>query len=316
MQYQKKTGRFPSTEAGKIISYYVYLPETENRRGILQIAHGMAEYLERYEPFIEFLLEHGFIVCGEDHIAHGNSVSSPEELGHIPGKEGWRKMVKDMHTLTRRMQQLHPGLPYFVLGHSMGSFLLRAYLIQYGEETSGAIIMGTGNNPAAVCNAGIGLCSLIGAVKGSDYRSPFISKMMFGSYLKRIPEPASSNDWLSVNPENVKKYDADPLCGFPFSVSGNANVMRLLKFVCAASWPTQVPKKLPILVTSGEEDPVGHYGKDPAKVALLLEKAGCEDVTLKLYRGDRHEILNENDRETVYADILAWLEDKLPKEEA
>ncbi|MBQ7063347.1 MAG: alpha/beta hydrolase [Firmicutes bacterium] len=309
MNFLKKTDSFESTILGKQITYYIYLPlESIEYKGVLQIAHGMAEHLERYEPFIEYLTAHGYIVCGNDHLAHGRSVGSKDELGHIPGKEGWMALVQDLHQLYAIMHEQYPNLPYFLMGHSMGSFLARSYVTRYGKDLAGAIIMGTGLMDNATCTAGLGVMKTISLFKGKEYHSPMVQKLMFGSYLNRIQNPSSTNDWLSTVPGEVQKYDADEYCGFSFSLSGYANVVRLIQSVCAPEAIKGVPADLPVLVTSGEEDPVGHYGDDPRKLAEKLQQAGVKDVELLMYAGDRHEILNESNRQKVFEDILAWLD--------
>ena len=308
VEYQKKVGRFPSQRSGQIVTYYVYMPAVDRPEGILQIAHGMCEYLERYEPFIEYLVGQGWIVCGNDHLGHGRTAASEEELGYMGGSDGWRCMVKDMHTLTRRMQQLHPGLPYFLLAHSMGSFLGRAYLAQYGKELTGAIIMGTSSGVGILPScAALGLIRVLSLIRGDRYRSAALQKMVFGSYNQKITDPATDSDWISTDPEVVRKYTEDPLCSFSFTLSGFRNLLHVLGYVSSSGWAAQVPKDLPVLLISGSEDPVGSYGKGPQIVARRLQKAGVREVTLQLYPDMRHEPLNETGRETVYKDLLDWL---------
>ena len=229
MEYQKKTGRFPSSAANEIVTYYVYVPAVEKPAGILQIAHGMCEYVERYEPFIEFMLEKGWIVCGNDHLGHGRTALEEKNYGYMGGADGWKHMVVDMHTLTRRMQQLHPGMPYFLLAHSMGSFLGRAYLARYGKELTGAIIMGTSSGVGWLpATAALGLIRVMSLIKGDRYRSSAVQKMVFGSYNKRLVDPATDSDWISSYPETVKKYVADPMSTFTFTLSGFRNLLQVL----------------------------------------------------------------------------------------
>ncbi len=314
VEYQKKIGRFPSRSSGQIVTYYIYMPAVDRPQGILQIAHGMCEYLERYEPFIEFMVEQGWIVCGNDHLGHGRTAADESGYGYMGGKDGWRNMVKDMHTLTRRMQQLHAGLPIFLLAHSMGSFLGRAYLTQYGQEIAGAIIMGTSSGVGMIPTAAaLLLIRLLMVVKGERYRSPGLQKLVFGSYNRRITDPATDSDWISSDPKTVQAYTADPMCQFTFTLSGFRNLLHVLQFVSMPSWAYQVPKDLPIYLVSGQEDPVGSYGKGPRKVAKRLQNAGVKDLTLTLYPDYRHEPLNERDREKVYQDLLTWLQEHLPE---
>ena len=296
---------FESKHENKKIAYSVFEPDDGAARAILQISHGMCEYIGRYEHFAEFLTAHGFIVCGNDHLGHGRSAENDDMLGVMP-RNGGEILPEDVHELTLIMKQKHPDLPYFLLGHSMGSFVARIYLTKYGTELDGAIIMGTGG-PESPAAAGKLFAKLVGAFKGSAYRSKLIDKVAFGSYNSRFGKDCSPKAWLTRDDDIVARYCADKFCTYLFTVDAFYSLFDMLGSVSRKDWASKLPKNLPILVTSGEQDPVGNYGKGVRTVFERIKAAGVVDVTLKMYPDDRHEILNELDRDNVYADILNWL---------
>lgn len=281
-----------------------WVPDGEVK-GILQICHGMAEYIERYHEFAEFLSEHGFYVAGNDHLGHGKSVSNSEKLGYFHEKEGNAYVIADIQQLRMRVEKKYPGVPYFMLGHSMGSFLLRQYLGLYSGGLSGAIVMGTGEQPGTALSAGKKICKMIAFFKGWDYRSKFVDNLAVGGYKKKV-----GDGWLSKNPDNVKKYNADPLCGFMFTVNAYYHMFSGMQKMNEHEKAEKASKKLPIFFVSGKEDPVGNYGKGVENVYKKYKNCGYQDVTMKLYDEDRHEILNELDKEAVFCDVLSWLENK------
>lgn len=306
MKAVKKEFTFRSVSDLADIHAASYVPEnTDSVKAVIQIAHGMAEHLERYEPFADVLCENGFAVYINDHLGHGQSVSSKDELGYFGEKNGWVNFIEDCHQLTEIAKKDFPGKPYIFFGHSMGSFISRSFSARYSDELSGAVFCGTsGPNPAA--GAGIAVASLIGKVRGSHYRSKFIDSLAFGSYNKRF-EGRTAFDWLSRDNEQVDKYIADDLCGFLFTAYGYRDMFSLLKSVSDKQWFENYPKQLPVLIISGEQDPVGEYGKGVQKVYDGLKAAGKNNVTMHLYENGRHEILNEKECfNKVCQDIISW----------
>lgn len=272
---------------------------------VFQILHGMAEHSARYEAFAAYLCGQGFAVFANDHIGHGRSVADDGELGYFGEEDGWKAFAQDAKALTDLARTAYPGLPVIVFGHSMGSFAARYYTELYGSELDGAVFCGTsGENPAAAM--AVSLANFVTRRRGSHYRSEFINRLAFGSYNKKCGKPRTAFDWLTREQGIVDRYINDPRCGFLFTAAGYRDLFSLLKHVSAPQWYQKVPYPLPILLTSGEMDPVGDYGKGVRQVCRDLKKTGHGDVTLKLYPEDRHEILNEIDREAVYADIAAW----------
>ena len=282
-----------------------YIPDGEIK-GILQIAHGMVEFIDRYEPFAQFLCSRGFLVTGNDHIGHGGSVNSEDDWGYF-GEDGNRHVLEDMHLLTELTKEAYPDLPYFLLGHSMGSFYARQYLGEYGDELKGAIIMGTGFEPLIKIKGGMAVCKVIALFKGWRYRSTFVNDMAFGSYNKKFEPNRTRADWLTKDEKIVDWYVNEPRCSFLFTLNGYYNMFSGIARLHDRKLLDRVPKDLPVFFVSGEDDPVGTFGKEVIHSAESLKDAGVKDVRLKLYPNDRHEILNETDKETVYEDLYEWL---------
>lgn len=276
-------------------------------RAVFQITHGMAEHTERYLDFARFMAEHGFAVYMQDHLGHGKSMRNADEAGFFGEKNGDITLVEDTKLLTDLAKEQNPGKKLILFGHSMGSFIARSYLAKYGSLVDAAIICGTsGANPGA----GIGRqVAVITAKKnGSHFRSEFINSLAFSSYNKRIKNARTPFDWLTRDEAVVDKYIDDPLCGFLFTAAGYRDLFSLLKGISARSWYANVPYPLPIFLIAGEEDPVGSYGKGVKEVARLLKDTAHTAVSIKLYPGCRHELLNELSKDEVYSDILDFSE--------
>ena len=262
----------------------------------------MVEHSRRYDDFMKILCDAGYVCYIHDNLGHGNSVQSDDDLGYFGGKEGYKYLIEDSRKVTELACGDYPDLPIVLFGHSMGSFIVRMYTAKYGNELSGAIYCGTGGSNPAV-GAGIALTKLIFALKGGYYRSNFITNLAFGSYNKRI-ENATPISWQSRNIEEMNKFIDDDKCGFTFTTSGYLGLLIMNKLINIKSWYESVPKNLPILLMAGEQDPVGAYGKGVIEVYDKLKASNHSDVTLNLYPDDRHEILNELDRDKVIADTL------------
>lgn len=299
---------FPSADRETEIHSVRWIPDGEIH-AILQIAHGMVEHIERYAPFAEYLTEQGILVTGNDHLGHGRSIADADRLAHFP-KGGNSILLRDMHTLRINTEQKYPGIPYFMMGHSMGSFLVRQYICMRGEGLSGAVIMGTGDQPKAMLGTAYRLAAAKARVQGPMHHSKMITKMAFGSYLKRIKDADSPQAWLSVNEANVEAYDQDPLCGMLFTNQAFAEMFYSMLYLKERKYLERIPQTLPILLVAGEEDPVGDYGKAVRKVEQEYRDLELTDVTCILYEGRRHEILNETQPEVVYEDILGWIEER------
>ncbi|NLP48031.1 MAG: alpha/beta hydrolase [Clostridiales bacterium] len=283
--------------------------DKEKVKGVLQIAHGMAEHGERYEGFAHYMADKGYAVFANDHIGHGKSMNDFEERGFFGLRDGWLGFVNDAKALTDLAREKYPDIPVILFGHSMGSFIARGYCEKFGEQLDGAIFCGTsGKNPLA--GIAVQMASFIATVKGHMYRSKFINKAAFGAFNKRIENPKTDFDWLSRDEEEVDKYMNDKFCGFLFTAVGYRDMSTILQKVSGKSWYQNLPPDLPMLLVSGQMDPVGDYGKGVQQVFRDLRKSGHKNVLIKLYKDDRHEILNELDKEDVYKDLEQWC-DKL-----
>lgn len=279
-------------------------------KAVLQVCHGMVEYIERYEAFASYLTDRGFVVVGHDHLGHGKSVADEEDYGYFPKESGNEYVVGDIHTLRRKTEKKYPGIPYFMLGHSMGSFLLRQYLLSYAEGLSGAVIMGTGYQPLPILMLGRGVCKCIAGIRGWRYRSKFVNSMAFGGYNKKFHPARTEMDWLTKDEKMVDAYLKNPRCTFIFTVSAYYQMFGGMKQLQKKGAIEKIPKDLPIFFVAGKEDPVGNFGDGVEKVFQKYKDCGCKDVQIKLYENDRHEILNETDRETVYTDLYSWMESR------
>lgn len=307
---KKEYFTFLSSDKKTKIHGVTWTPESGEYTAVLQICHGMTEYVERYQEFAAYMTEHGYLVVGHDHLGHGDSVRSREDWGYIADERGEQYMIADIHKVRKITQKENPGLPYFILGHSMGSYLLRKYITRYGGGLSGAIIVGTGSVPDVVLKTGMRTAECIALLKGWRHRSRLMEKLFFsGSFRKfSMGSEDPENNWLTKDVSRIEKYYGEPRCSFHFTLNGFYNVMKVVSFDNQMKYMNRIPKDLPIVLLSGENDPVGDLGRGVKRVEKQLRKAGIQDLYCKLYANDRHEILNETDRDVVYGDILAWCE--------
>lgn len=280
-------------------------------RAIVQIAHGIASRVERFEPLAEYLCEHGFAAVGNDHLGHGASVAGEENRMFFAEKGGWDMAVADLRALTELTRAAYPGMPLFLLGHSMGSFLARCCVIRWPEGVDGLLLSGTGQQTAAVIASGLAVAEREVRRHGPRYPSQRLQKLMLSSYTARIRPCRTPVDWLSRDPEVIDRAMADPT----FGATPTAGLLRdMLGGIAYMSRPenlAQMNKGMPVLFFSGDADPVGEYGRGVVRSYFSFLQAGMTDVTLKLYPGGRHEMLNEINREQVRGDILGWMETKL-----
>ena len=289
-----------------------YMPDSDTDiRCVVQIVHGMAEYIERYEEFAEFLTERGCVVTGEDHMGHGKSGGKSGKYGYFCEQDPATVLVRDVHRLKKTTQALYPEVPYIIMGHSMGSFITRNYMFRYGTGISAAVIMGTGMQSPALLKVSKAAAGVQKLFCGPKHVSGLIDKLAFGSYNKRIQNLATSFDWLSRDAERVDKYISDPLCGFVFTVNGFSTLFELISRLNKQENLERIPSALPVLMVSGDADPVGDYGRGVQKAYESLQNAGLENITLKLYEGGRHELLNETNRDEVMQDVFRWIEETI-----
>ncbi len=297
---------YPSKDGKTTIHACIWQCEGEPK-AVLQIIHGMAEYAARYAPLAEFLTKQGIVVCAEDHLGHGKSVCSEDDLGYFAAKNGWQTVLADIRGLTEIVRPKYEGVPYIVMGHSMGSFFCRKYISLYGGELAGAIIMGTGFKGAGTTGGAKFITKLIALFKGWRYRSKFIDNTAFGAYNKKF-EKRTRFDWLSTDPANVDNYIADPLCGIPFTCNAFYGLFSIISQACKTSTIKAVPDELPLLVVAGADDPVGDYGKGVEKFTDKLLKYG-KNASMTLYRGCRHEIVNDICAPQLFDDLAEFIKE-------
>lgn len=304
MAVKKQEGTFASSSGQSHVSYTKWTGG-ESPKCVLLIAHGMAEYVDRYDRFASFMADAGYAVYGEDHLGHGRSAGGDENLGFMADKDGARHIVEDMRKLKDIARKENPGVPVILMGHSMGSFVSRIFCAKYSGEIDGAIFMGTGG-PNPLTGAGLFIIGVLSVFKGERHRSKFIDNMAFGKYNDKFEDVRTPFDWLSTDREEVQKYTDDPWCGYLFTLSGYRELMKMIKEVSKKEWPNGIRKDLPVFIVSGEDDPVGDYGSGVEIVFARLHDAGIEDLSMTLYEGMRHEILNEKEKEKVYDDLIEW----------
>lgn len=312
---KKEEFTFDSRDGETGIHAVAWIPDTKPVC-ILQIVHGMAEYIDRYDRFAQRFVREGILVTGEDHLGHGLSVTgkngeNDHPLGYFCRRDAATVVVRDVHRLKKTMQERYPGVPYLILGHSMGSFITRNYLCRYGNGIDGAIIMGTGMQPRAMVKTAKCLAGFLGRIQGQKHVSRFMDKLAFGGYNRRIAAPKTAMDWLSRDEEEVAKYMEDPLCGFHFTLNGFSTLFELIDRLYDRDYIGKMPKELPVLFVAGDSDPVGAYGAAVRQVAESFRKIGMEHVECRIYPGMRHELVNETDRENVEQDILDWIQNRL-----
>jgi alpha-beta hydrolase superfamily lysophospholipase len=302
----EKKMTFMSSDGEHELKAKCWLPDGDVR-GVLQIVHGMNEYIARYEGFARFMTENGFAVAGDDHLGHGESANGDEELGWFGESGGADYLTEDEHLFHDLLRTEFPDVPYFLLGHSMGSFITRNYVASYEDELTGYICMGTAGKNTALPVAKL-LSRIIRDTKGARYRSEFLKNLSFTGYNDHFKDENDPNAWLSRNLESRKQYGADPWTQFTFTTQGYRDLYQLLDDVTGTKWAEKIRKTLPILIVSGDMDPVGSCGRGPEEVYSWLEEIGMKDVTLKLFRGDRHELLNETNRYEIYRYLLDWMD--------
>ncbi|MDI9485042.1 MAG: alpha/beta hydrolase [Bacillota bacterium] len=282
-------------------------------RGVLQIAHGMAEHSGRYAHFAKFCTDRGFIVAANDHRGHGRTGEKSGLMGYLAEKDGFERLVDDLYAVQAWARERYPGLPIFLMGHSMGSFLARRYLQKYGETVSGAILMGSGGHPGFALKLGK-LIARLQMSRNAKKPSLLLDKIAFGAYNRGIKPVKTKFDWLSRDDGEVRKYIADPYCGIVCSAGFFFDLFTGLEAIHDPALIHQIPKDMPILAVSGDADPVGGHGRGVAEFVGQLKKYGVANVEMKLYPEARHELLNELNKEEVMADLLAWLEARLEEQ--
>lgn len=298
--------RFSHLSADGKTQLAAYRTDPTSPRAMLQISHGMCEYILRYEGFADFLTENGILVFGHDHLGHGHSAACAEDLGFTVEGGGADTLVEDVHALSRRFKEEYPHLPLVLFGHSMGSFIARDVLEKYGKDYAAAIICGTGG-PNTPAGAGKAMAKLLMLFFGEHHRSKLLRRIAFMGYNKKFGRGCDKNAWLTRDDAVVERYNQDPFCTYIFTLRAYHDLFSLVACVNRRDWASSIPRELPLLLISGEDDPVGAWGKGVRLVEKALLEAETVDLTTRLYPDMRHEILNEIDKETVWKEILEWI---------
>lgn len=305
------TFRFPSCDGTHQIFARQWLPAEGEPRAVVQLVHGVSEYIDRYAVVARWLADHGFVVVGCDHLGHGRTAAGSEEYGFFAEQKGWHTVSGDVRRLRTLMGQKYPDLPYFLLGHSMGSFLARTYLIDWPGTLTGAILSGTGQEAPLMVKAGWIMSDLVSKISGQRAHSKLVEKLSFGAYNKQFAPTRTRADWISRDEAVVDAYIADPLCEFLPTAGMFRDMMEGLQYIADKANLNKMDPATPVYIFSGDRDPVGGNGEGVQKVAGFFRDAGTEDLTVKLYPDGRHEMMNEINREEVFADLLSWLENHM-----
>ena len=293
-------------KGGKEIHAYKWLPAT-SPKGIIQFAHGMQEHALRYADFAETMAGEGFIVYAHDHRGHGKTAGDISRLGVIDSKKGWYWLVEDVHDLALIIRKENPGLPLFVTGHSMGSFVVRDFASKYGDCVDGIILSGTRSEPLFLVKIGLFFIKMLVLITGHDYKNVFFSSFTLKKWCKRINNPKSLFDWLNRDEEAVESFVKDKYCGFICTQGFYRDLLSLLVNIYSMKNIRKIPKNLPVLFTAGDGDPVGDYGAGVKTAFKNFLRAGMSNVTLKLYPAARHEILKETNKKEVISDLLLFI---------
>lgn len=290
-----------------------WFEDTKEPRAILQLAHGMGEHIQRYDEFASFLVSKGIYVIGNDHRGHGQTGEKSGRFGFFADSDGFERVVEDLKEVHDEMRRQYPNVPIFIMGHSMGSFLVRRFIQRYQTDISGVILSGTGRNPSFLLKIAKRLAKLQMRKRGNQSESPFLNQLTTGSYNKKYENPTTDFEWLSRDSQEVKKYVDDPYCGKVATATFYYDLYDGLEKIQRNEEVKNIQKDIPFFVFSGDMDPVGNYTKGVKGVINQLKKHGIDQIDHKFYKEGRHEMLNELNREEVFHDINRWIDHHLKK---
>ncbi|MGV1007666.1 MAG: alpha/beta hydrolase [Dermatophilaceae bacterium] len=297
-----------TTPDGVDLFLYSWEPDDGQPKAIVQIVHGMAEHAARYEHVARALTDAGYAVYANDHRGHGHTAGSVEAMGHLADDDGWHKTTEDLLLVLRRATAEHPGIPVFMVGHSMGAILARTFAITHGRELDGLVLSAAGGDPGLLGRVAQVIALVERQVRGRRTRSPMLDKLTFGSFNSSFKPNRTDFDWLSRDEAQVDKYIADPWCGNISTTGFFVDLLSGVYFVNSSDNIARVPKDLPIYLVAGALDPVGDKTAGVRQTAEQYRHAGVTDVTEQYYEGAHHEIFNETNRDEVIADVVSWLD--------
>ena len=306
MNYQYSEFSFLSSDGKNSIHAEIYAPREKEIRGVVQLAHGMVDYVARYTELADYLAGEGFVFAGNDHLGHGKSVKSKDDFGYFAPVDGYKYVIDDLYKMNGELHKMYPDKPVILLGHSMGSFLSRLYAVKYPKSISGIIIHGTGGKNPALPFGKI-VVSLLKAIRGEKHRSQFVKNLSFMGYNSKFDKSEGSEAWLTRAGELVAGRKDDERTNFTFTLSGYKDLFTMLGECNSSKWYATYPKGLPTILMAGAADPVGNYGEGVREVYDGLSKAGVVALDIELYEGARHELFNETNRAEVFRDLCDWL---------
>lgn len=299
----------PSSDGISRLHGIHWVPDKEVR-AVLQVSHGMIDHIGRYDAFARAMAERGIAVIGHDHLGHGKT-GEKEKHGIFAAENGAFYVLEDIRIISDYVKRQYRGVRHYILGHSMGSFFVRRYLTLHSDSVDGVVIMGTGSQSLVMLQAGSIAVKSIVKMEGRQSYNHFLHRLVLGSYNKPFEPGQTSHDWLTRDAEQAKRYESDPDCRFIFSNGAYEDFFQIMMDVHKEKQFERIPKRLPVLLISGDRDPVGEMGKGVKRVYYSYKRLGLTDVTLKLYPGARHELINETNKEEVYKDIGVWVEKHL-----
>ena len=307
MSYSFSEIKFQSADGKNTVNAEIYTPRGKNIRGVVQLSHGMLDYVGRYRNLAEYLTERGYVFAGNDHLGHGKTAASDEDFGYFAERDGVLSVLRDIHTMNKYLRGEFVGVPVILLGHSMGSFLSRLYVERHPHSIAGHIIHGTGG-PNPLLPFGKALVRWKKIFHGERYRSKTLADLAFMGYNSHFDKSEGKNAWLTRDGATVSGRDADSMSNFTFTASAFGDLFKMVGDSNSKAWFASYPKTLPTFIMSGGDDPVGDFGRGPHHVYKQLMVSGVSNVRLKIYDGARHELFNEINREEVFADIVAFCE--------
>lgn len=294
------------SEDGRKIYVRKWMPKEGPVRGLVQVAHGMAEHGGRYQGLGAYLGQRGYVVYANDHRGQGRSAGQDPQ-GYLGEDRGFERLIGDMARLGKIARDQHPKVPLFFLGHSMGSFASQRFIMDYPPSIDGLILSGSNGAQGFILKLGQALATIEVAFRGSKKGSALLNKLSFGAYNKAFAPNRTAFDWLNRLEEEVDKYIGDPYCGALFPASFYRGFFQTLAYIEDPKNFPKIEKDLPIYLLAGDQDPVGDQGRGVKNLYRRYRDLGLKDLEIKLYPGARHEILLEENREEVMEDIFKWL---------
>ena len=301
---------YPSADGKTTIHAVEWVPEGQPK-AILQISHGVTEHMLRYKEMAEYFTQRGFVVVGNDHLGHGISIAGDAEPMYFGPEDSWLWVQRDMYTCMKMTKKKYPNLPYVLLGFSLGSFVVRTFLIRHPGKVDGAILAGTGQSPALSLILAKWIAKKEGRKAGEEHSTPMIHKLTFETYNQHFKPNRTDYDWLCASESELDAYIADPLRGEDMSAGLFREMLNGMMYTGDLKMQKKMDKDVPILLVSGDQDPVGDCGKGVERTCRSFQKAGIKDVNKILYPGLRHDIFHEDNRKDVFDDVYMWIEEKV-----